>query len=103
MPATKGKAAKGSTDRISLPAKLDQKAVSALADELRGRRGGDLMLDAAATRQLGSLAVQTLLCAARSWARDGRRLALVNLSDACVEQLRLLGFSPETLLEGATS
>ena len=61
-----------------------------------------LGLDAAATTHVGTLAIQTILAAARSWARDGHSLKLVNVSDTCVDQLGLLGFTPETLVEGAS-
>ncbi|MBM9594386.1 STAS domain-containing protein [Roseitranquillus sediminis] len=91
------------TTRLSLAVKLDQKAAIALADELRGQRGADLDLDAAASRHIGSLAVQVIVSAARTWAASGHALRLVNVSDACVEQLGLLGFTPEGLVEGATA
>jgi chemotaxis protein CheX len=99
-----GKAAKTSKPaQLRLSEKLDQKAAIALADELRERRGADLGLDAGATSHVGTLAIQTIIAAARSWARDGHSLKLVNVSDACVDQLSLLGFTPETLVEGATA
>jgi chemotaxis protein CheX len=104
MPARKRELAKASKGaHLSLPPKLDQKAAIALADDLRARRGADLGLDAGATTHVGTLAVQTILAAARSWSADGHRLKLVNVSDACVDQLGLLGFTPETLVEGAPS
>ena len=102
MPARTGKAAKAAKPvRLRLAHKLDQKAAIALAEDLRERRGADLGLDASATTHIGTLATQTILAAARSWARDGHSLKLVNVSDTCVDQLRLLGFTPETLVEGA--
>ena len=104
MPARAGKAATASkAARLRLPEKLDQKAAISLADDLRGRRGADLGLDAGDTIHIGTLAVQTILSAARSWVSDGHSLKLVNVSDACVDQLGLLGFTPETLVEGASS
>lgn len=101
MPARMVKAATGSKPaRIRLSERLDQKAAIALARDLRERRGVDLGLDLSATTHVGTLAIQTILAAARSWARDGRSLELVNVSDACIDQLGLLGFTPETLVEG---
>ena len=98
------RAAKGpKAPSVLLAPKLDQKAAIALAEELRARRGADLCLDARDTTHVGALAVQVVLAAARTWARDGRALHLVGVSDACVDQLSLLGFTPETLVEGATS
>lgn len=104
MPARTGRAATASkTVRLQLSAKLDQKAAIALADELRELRGSDLCLDAQATTHIGTLAIQTFIAAARSWADDGHSLKLINVSDACVDQLSLLGFTPETLVEGVFS
>jgi chemotaxis protein CheX len=91
------------TSHLRLARKLDQNATIALIEDLRARRGSDLGLDASDTTHIGSLALQTIVAAAASWARDGHRLTLVNASDACVDQLSLLGFTPETLTEGACS
>lgn len=103
MPASTGKAKGPKSAQLRLPAKLDQKSAIALADDLRARRGADLGLDARETTHFGTLAVQTVLSAARSWASDGRKLTIFNVSDSCVDQLSLLGFTPETLVEGASS
>jgi chemotaxis protein CheX len=102
MPASKGKAKEPKTAQLRLPPKLDQKAAIALVEDLRARRGADLGLNAADTAHLGTLAVQAVLSAARTWAADGHRLSIFNVSDACVDQLSLLGFTPETLVEGAS-
>lgn len=91
------------SDRLSLAPKLDMKGALALADELRARRGADLTLDAAETRHIGALGVQVLLSAALSWIQAGHALALVGVSDACLDQLQLLGFSPESLMAGGTA
>ena len=103
MPVSTGKAKEAKTAQFRLPAKLDQKAAIALADDLRARRGADLGLDAGETTHFGTLAVQAMVSAARSWASDGHKLTIFNVSDACVDQLSLLGLTPETLVEGASS
>ncbi len=91
------------SDRLALAPKLDLKGATALAEDLRKRRGSDLTLDAGATRHIGTPGLQVLLSAAASWAKDGHTLSLVDVSDACVDQLHLLGFSPESILEGGTA
>ncbi len=91
------------SDRLPLNAKLDLKGATALADELRARRGADLILDASATKHIGASGVQVLLSAVASWAADGHRISLADVSDACVDQLHLLGFSPESLMTGDTA
>jgi chemotaxis protein CheX len=89
--------------RLSLAPKLDLKGATALADELRDKRGSDLVLDAARTKHIGAMGVQVLLSAAATWAEDGRALSMADVSDACVDQLHLLGFSPERLMAGGTA
>ena len=89
------------TARLALPAKLDQKAALALTDDLRAHRGADLEVDAGAVTHVGAVALQALLSAAATWRADGHALRLSNASDRCVEQLGLLGFTPERLIEGA--
>jgi anti-anti-sigma regulatory factor len=103
MPASTGRAREPKQGQLRLPQKLDRKAAITLVDDLRARRGGDLGLDASETRHFGTLAVQTVVSAARTWAAEGHRLTIHSVSDACVDQLSLLGFTPETLVEGATS
>ena len=103
MPARTGGGKAPKAAQLRLAPKLDQKAAIALAEDLRARRGADLGLDAGDTTHVGTLAVQVILAAARSWSGDGHALRLVNVSDACVDQLSLLGFTPETLVQGASS
>lgn len=103
MPASTGQASEPTSAQLRLPAKLDQKAAIALVDDLRARRGADLGLNAADTVHFGTLAVQAVLSAARTWSEEGHKLSIFNVSDACVDQLSLLGFTPETLVEGASS
>ncbi len=104
MPASKGRTTTTSkAKKIRLASKLDQNATIELVRQLRECRGADLGLDASGTTHIGTLAVQAILSAARSWAKDGRKLTLVNVPDICVDQLGLLGFHPEKLVEGASS
>lgn len=84
---------------LFLEDRLDLRSVAALAQALADRRGSDLTLDASAVRQIGALAVQVLRAAARSWAEDGYRLTFVGPSNDVVDQLALLGFTPDTLMQ----
>ena len=86
-------------DRYSLPPKIDLPAAAPLAAELRGRLGADVTLDAAGVTQIGALCTQVIASAAISLAAAGHRLTIVNTSDRVVEQLRHLGFTPESLSE----
>ncbi len=82
---------------LKLDARLDLGAVNGLAEALRARQGGDLVLDAGDVIQIGALAVQTLRAAARSWAETGHELRLENLPDGAAADLALLGFTPEAV------
>lgn len=53
-------------------------------------------------RQIGALAVQVIRAAARSWAEDGHRLSFAGPSNEVVDQLALLGFTPDTLTRWET-
>lgn len=101
MPATSKTADRAPSERqLRLDRKLDQNAALALTQSFRDMRGHDLRLDAGMTEHFGTLAVQSILAAARTWAKDDLRLRIGNVSDACVDQLRLLGFTPESLAQG---
>ncbi len=103
MPASKVPAAKTpKTKHLRLAAKLDQNATIDLVRALRERRGADLGLDASDTTHFGTLAVQAIISAARTWANDGHKLSLANVPDICIDQLSLLGLHPEKLVEGAS-
>ena len=85
---------------VALPARLDMNGAAALAETLRGMVDTDVALDAAATRHFGALGVQTIHAAAIAWAAAGRRVSLGGVCDAALDQLSLLGFTPETLIAG---
>ena len=93
----------GGLEPLRLAAKLDLRASLELAEALRTRRGTDLAIDASAVEHLGAHAVQTLLVAANSWARDGNHLALDHLPDAATGQLSVLGIDPAQLSSGGTA
>ena len=86
---------------IALPQRLDMNAAINLAEELRPLAGVDVTLDAAETTHVGTLCLQTIFAAATAFAAAGHRLRLANVSDAAIDQLRLLGFTPEALEAGA--
>ncbi len=86
-----------SCETLSLDAKLDQNASAPLKNILLAKRGQDLEVDASKVTLISALATQVLRAAARTWAEDGKTLRIVNPSNDCEDQLRLLGFTPETL------
>lgn len=82
---------------LRLEERLDLRAAGALAKALAAERGHDLVVDAASVRHAGALAVQVIRSAARSWAEDGNKLRAVHICDDVVDQIDLLGFTPDTL------
>lgn len=82
---------------LELTPRLDLTAVGDLKTAILAHRGADLTLDAGKVEHMGALAVQLIRSAARSWAEDGQMLTLENPSNDLIDQLGLMGFTPETL------
>ncbi|NIZ09902.1 STAS domain-containing protein [Pseudooceanicola sp. HF7] len=88
------------TEPLVLQPKLDLPAAAPLAEELKARLEGDVVLDARDVTQIGALCLQVMLAAATSLKAAGHSLSLTNVNDRVVEQLAQMGFSPETVAEG---
>ncbi|MCQ8784077.1 STAS domain-containing protein [Mangrovibrevibacter kandeliae] len=84
---------------VELPAVLDIKAATPLAEQLSSLRGEAVALDASKVEQVGGLCLQVLLSAVATWKADGQPLELAAPSDAFEDGLKLLGLSVEQLLE----
>lgn len=87
---------------ITLKDRLDFGAAPDLKAEIIGQVGNDLRIDASEVTHMGTLCLQILIATSTDWARQGLKFELNSPSDACVTQLSLHGFSPETL-SGVTS
>lgn len=88
------------TEPLVLQPKLDLPAAAPLAEELKARLDGDLVIDGKEVTQLGALCLQVLLAAAISLKGNGHKMTMTHFSDKVVEQMAQMGFSPETLAEG---
>ncbi|WP_136635679.1 STAS domain-containing protein [Pseudooceanicola onchidii] len=86
-------------ETYKLPPKLDLPAAAPLAAELRARLTDDLTLDAGEVTQIGALCTQVIASAALSFAAADHQLTIVNTTDRVIDQLRNLGFTPESLSE----
>ena len=86
---------------IELPEAMDLPAAGSLAESLLKLVGEDLAIDASKVQRLGASCLQVLLSAARTWKAEKTSLTLANGSERFIDDLRLLGFTPETLLSGA--
>lgn len=76
---------------ISLPPVLDLPAAAPLARELLSARGTEIAIDASRVERFGALCLQVLLSAQKTWAEDGRRLAVVSPSLAFSQGLMRFG------------
>jgi len=85
---------------LALPPTLDADAAVRLANTLCDLRYAPLTLDAAPLRRIGAQGLQVLLSAAKSWRGDAVALALINLSDEALEQIRAMGVDPAKELIG---
>lgn len=85
---------------IKLGAKLDLSAASVLASDLKKCKADEIVLDLSDVRHLGALCLQVMLAAAATALEEGRRLVCVNASDRVIDQLRVMGVTPEMISEG---
>tara|TARA_R110000737_G_scaffold269258_1_gene276583 strand:+ start:172 stop:498 length:327 start_codon:yes stop_codon:yes gene_type:complete len=88
------------TEPLVLQQKLDLPAAAPLAEELKARLDGDVVIDVGQVTQIGALCLQVLLSAATSLKAADHSMSLINVNDRVVEQLAQMGFSPETVAEG---
>ncbi len=88
------------TEEIILPAKLDISAAATLHADLLAREAQDVTLDLGKVTHLGALCLQLMIAAARRANEAGKTFALYNMNDRVITQMRLLGTSPETIMEG---
>jgi chemotaxis protein CheX len=84
-----------------LPEALDLPAAASLKESLVKLVGQDLIIDASKVQRLGASCLQVLISAARTWKAESTSLTLAHGSERFIDDLRLLGFTPETLSSGA--
>ena len=70
-------------------------AAVVLHADIVGRRGEDLVVDAADVSRLGGQCLQILLAAVRAWRADGKRLTFANPSPAFIQALELFGVASD--------
>ena len=88
-------------ERHAPKGKLDLAAVPDLHGWLVAARDKEVILDLQDVTLFGTLCLQTCLAAARNAAVAGTGFAIINASDAVLAQLSAMGFTPESLSEGA--
>ena len=80
-----------STEPVTLGESLDMTAAGPLLQELRGRRGHPLTLDASNVRRVGGQCLQVLLSAQVTWAADGHTFEIVEPSPEFADGVALMG------------
>ncbi|QJF51181.1 STAS domain-containing protein [Roseobacter ponti] len=88
------------SDPLVPDARLDLSAAAGLATALRERTEPEVIVDLSEVRHLGALCLQILIAAATAARKDGRSLSLINASDRVIDQLRVMGMTPETIAGG---
>ena len=88
------------SDPLKLPPRLDLSAAMQLASDLRAVKG-DIHVDLTGVSHLGALCLQTLIAASRHARAGGHAFHMTGTSDKVLEQMKLMGTSPETLMEGS--
>lgn len=84
---------------VKLPTKLDLSAAMPLVSDLKGIEG-DMHLDATDVNHMGALCLQALIAASRHAKANGHTFKISNVSDKVVDQMALMGLTPENLMEG---
>lgn len=75
---------------MKLPPILDLGAAAPLATEFNAARGQPVEVDAAAVERVGGLCLQVLVAAQLAWRIDAVPFAIVNPSEAFLNNVRLM-------------
>ncbi|MEZ2132258.1 MULTISPECIES: STAS domain-containing protein [unclassified Sinorhizobium] len=91
-------AAKKGEKTLSLAAVLDLNEASALRGKLVSMRGSNLKIDASGVERMGTLCVQVLMSAAKTWDEDKLSFTFSKVSDAFQKTMQLIGVNIDHLL-----
>jgi chemotaxis protein CheX len=83
---------------ISLAAVLDLNEASTLRSKLMGVRGSNVAIDASGVERMGTLCVQVLMAAAKTWDEDKLSFTFSKVSDAFQKTMQLIGVDIDHLL-----
>jgi chemotaxis protein CheX len=92
----KGKAAGQKT--LSLDNVLDLNAAGTLHTKLMSMRGSDLAIDGSSVERVGSLCIQVLMSAAKTWEEEKHSLTFSAMSDALMKTMQLTGVNYDHML-----
>lgn len=86
--------------RIALTASLTSRHAPRLFDELQALRGGPVVIDVSAVRQVGTLCLQVLASAHRTWAADGLEFRMSGNTGALSKEWRMFGLTISDPVDG---
>ena len=92
MPSRKGE------KTISLAAVLDLNEASSLRGTLMGLRGSNVAIDASGVERIGTLCVQVIMAAAKTWDEDKLSFTFSKVSDAFQKTMQVIGVDISHLL-----
>ncbi len=92
MPSRKGE------KTISLAAVLDLNEASALRGTLMRLRGSNVAIDASGVERIGTLCVQVIMAAAKTWDEDKLSFTFSKVSDAFQKTMQVIGVDISHLL-----
>jgi chemotaxis protein CheX len=92
----KGKATASKT--ISLDNVLDLNAASGLQTQLLALRGSNVAIDGSTVDKVGTLCIQVLMAARKTWEEDKLSLTFSKMSDALTKTMQLSGINYDHML-----
>ena len=90
------------SEPIVLEPKLDLAAASGLTNTLRSCKDEEIVLDLAEVKHFGALCMQVVISAAATAHSEDRKISITNVSDRVLDQMRVMGMTPETITRGRT-
>jgi chemotaxis protein CheX len=91
-------ASKKGEKSVSLAAVLDLNEASTLRTKLTGLRGSNVVIDASGVERVGTLCVQVIMAAAKTWNEDKLSFTFSKVSDAFQKTMQLIGVDIDHLL-----
>lgn len=88
------------TTPVVLAPKLDLAAASSLMTTLRASEDDEIIIDMSEVKHIGALCMQVLLSIANDLNSNGRKMTITDVSDRVIDQLRVMGMTPESIAKG---
>lgn len=87
--------------QMVLPEIMTSRYAPDLVTDLKALRGRPITLDASSVRQIGTLCLQALISARRTWKVDGYDFRMSGASEEMAKRWTLFGLPPDEIAERA--